>query len=993
MIKIRKRLGILLLCLTVLFSVIPGGVVCAEDVLQETGGETEEEMKLEEPEKETQLEKNDGSDRKKGEERKELEEAKEEPEKPEETEEPETEEPEKLEETEESETEEPKKLEETEEPKTEETEEPETEDPEKTEDAEAEDPEKSPAPGPGGTEEKADAQTELQEEPGQEGAEEKRIISFYAMKQNGGYCLLEKRETDAEGRAVFPDAPDVEGFFFDGWETEDFKRVDEEETFAESCSLYAVYMRCAEEDAAPAAVKARAGSLGIDVDRPRAGQQNMYGYTGSEQSFTVRVSGYYSITAAGGKGGSGYINNSLADDHHFDSYVGSGESGESRTATYYIPAGTVLVVHVGNAGGSATGSEGGAAGWNDGQKGNFTHYKCDDTSNHNAKAATGGGGGSSYVKINGTKLISGAGGGAGESAAIACEHTQRKAYAVSGGGSSNYVTSLGGVTYRDGASSGWNNGSGYVSLTVVELLPAVSLSADPKEWTNGEVTLTARAASEGEGLEGDFISWEADENGNDVWTDALTFTVSQNGTYICKIRDKKGNEAQASIEIKNIDRICPEVEIIPDTEEWTRGGVVLAASGDDAQETGAYGKSGLQEAAYLWGAGKDGGSVEWETEEAPDGPDGTGKDPDPGPQEAWTKEDTRTVSQNGTYACRVRDRVGNVTEVSYRVKNIDRTAPSISFTRPDGWHEGVVTVTWSGKDLQPDGSAGAGLHDEAYSFDGTNFGKECAQQIPGPGTYRIWVRDRLGNTAEYGIYIGYDEKPAPEDKEIPGGDSGDSGGGGNGGGGGPKEPAVPVKQPDVPETEEGGGGGSIIMPVLPMEPVEERQETVVKLQEIAQNPVTLPEMPVLQRAVLKDTASAENSGRGRLTGIRHTLSNNGKNAVYYAAQGTAAASGGIMLYFILFYAVRSAGILAMDMEKEYVYIGRRRIVKRRGMYQVYIDSYLYSKADTEYFQIKPGKRFIKKYRGKMMAVKHGDKKIQVVIDDEIKVKIPSERTE
>ena len=49
MIKIRKRLGILLLCLTVLFSVIPGGVVCAEDVLQETGGETEEEMKLEEP--------------------------------------------------------------------------------------------------------------------------------------------------------------------------------------------------------------------------------------------------------------------------------------------------------------------------------------------------------------------------------------------------------------------------------------------------------------------------------------------------------------------------------------------------------------------------------------------------------------------------------------------------------------------------------------------------------------------------------------------------------------------------------------------------------------------------------------------------------------------------------------------------------------------------------------------------------------------------------
>lgn len=100
-----------------------------------------------------------------------------------------------------------------------------------------------------------------------------------------------------------------------------------------------------------------------------------------------------------------------------------------------------------------------------------------------------------------------------------------------------------------------------------------------------------------------------------------------------------------------------------------------------------------------------------------------------------------------------------------------------------------------------------------------------------------------------------------------------------------------------------------------------------------------------------------------------------------------------MLYFILFYAVRSAGILAMDMEKEYVYIGRRRIVKRRGMYQVYIDSYLYSKADTEYFQIKPGKRFIKKYRGKMMAVKHGDKKIQVVIDDEIKVKIPSERTE
>lgn len=105
----------------------------------------------------------------------------------------------------------------------------------------------------------------------------------------------------------------------------------------------------------------------------------------------------------------------------------------------------------------------------------------------------------------------------------------------------------------------------------------------------------------------------------------------------------------------------------------------------------------------------------------------------------------------------------------------------------------------------------------------------------------------------------------------------------------------------------------------------------------------------------------------------------------------AATSGGIILYFVLFFIIRSAGILALNVDKEYVYIGRRRIVKRGGIYQIYIDAYLYEKADTEYFQIRPGKRFAQKYSGKWMTVKHGDGRIQAMIEEKMNIKIPDVR--
>ena len=396
-----------------------------------------------------------------------------------------------------------------------------------------------------------------------------------------------------------------------------------------------------------------------------------------------------------------------------------------------------------------------------------------------------------------------------------------------------------------------------------------------------------------------------------------------------------------------------------DTEEWTRNDIELTLNADDAAASPEDGKSGLEDKAYLWGAADSDGALLWEM--------------DAGGNEAWTDATTYVASQNGTYACQIRDKAGNISEERIKVTNIDRTAPEIKAEHPT-WYSGETTVTWKGLDLQPDGTPGSGLHSEAYSFDGVDWTAENTQQITAPGTYTIYVRDAVENVGRYEIELLYD--PEPEDDK------------GGGKGGDNPQPVNPPEQPELPEqpkedtSGDGGNENLIPQPPLPKEPVK------AEIFELAvpevEPELKLPHSPKVKKKkadtmteIVVDSSCAEGAGHEKL--------------LQAAVMTGAATSGGIILYFVLFFIIRSAGVLALNMDKEYVYIGRRRIIKRGGIYQIYIDAYLYEKSDTEYFQIRPGKRFAQKYNGKLMIVKHGDRRIQAVIEEKMNIKIPDVR--
>ncbi len=517
-----------------------------------------------------------------------------------------------------------------------------------------------------------------------------------------------------------------------------------------------------------------ASSIGISGTSPKAGQQNRYEYSGTETTWTVPATGYYDLYCYGAQGGRGGGDGESAD-------CADGSGGAMRGARAFLEKGTALTIHAGQmpAAGRCSYGEGSTngnkfelrtqdtvsgfvtgqhwktkdrcgdgeytiyRGWGDGGYGEETHIMCDNDGNHSGGAVGGGGGGSSYILCQGVKILS-AKGGTGGSVSYKCKDGSGHAAGGSGGG----VTALAGApgvrwetksldTSKESAALG----NGYALIRVVNVSPVISLRADTG-WTNGDVQISVSVQSVGQGLSGDYLSWESDETGKDVWCAETSHTVSENGTYQCKIRDTAGNLSQASITVKNIDKSAPQAEISSETEDWTKGDVRLTVSADDTPKTAAYGESGFPEDCYSWELDEQGEAV-------------------------WTKEASYTAAENGSYVCRVRDRAGNITEQEFCLRLIDRTAPRFTCRREEKWYQGDMKVCLEAEDLQPDGSKGSGLADDAYSIDGLVFQASPEFLIAKEGEYSMWVTDRLGNQREEKFAFYHDEKEKEPEKENP----------------------------------------------------------------------------------------------------------------------------------------------------------------------------------------------------------------------------------
>lgn len=127
-----------------------------------------------------------------------------------------------------------------------------------------------------------------------------------------------------------------------------------------------------------------------------------------------------------------------------------------------------------------------------------------------------------------------------------------------------------------------------------------------------------------------------------------------------------------------------------------------------------------------------------------------------------------TVTENGKYSLGINAdanssvSMGNYTAV---ITNIDKTGPVLKkyTVIPSDWtRDGVDVIFDEAADLQPDGSEGCGLADEAYSYDnGNTYSTLASCHYKENGTYEFLIRDRLGNAKVNTVTVGNVDNEAP----------------------------------------------------------------------------------------------------------------------------------------------------------------------------------------------------------------------------------------
>lgn len=530
------------------------------------------------------------------------------------------------------------------------------------------------------------------------------------------------------------------------------------------------------------------------------GKSVTYGYTGSMQTFKAPAAGSYRLSCYGAPGG--------GQNRPGDSLPGG--RGSMVRGELKLKKGEILYLYVGGSGsgggrcshGSPSGNAGGFNG------GAASGYDESQLGNHGRYWTHGSGGGATDIRLGGTAvgnqiLVAGGGGGANKetsgSSADNNSYNGRRLYGSEEGGGGGYyggsahcggssyadTARLSGIIYQNGGSS-----EGRIVIETLALFPELILSAEGG-WTKESVLITARAAGQSVSLPSDCFSWEKDAAGGDVWTSQNTLLVSENGTYTCKIRDAAGNESTETIVVSNIDRLLPTLSLVPETKEWTRKAVLLTAQGSDMPKTEKDGCSGLADNPYFWKAPENlTKEEETEAEEAKA----------PGEEAktfgSWSAENTIMASQNGEYHCLLRDKAGNEREAVCKVDWIDTTAPVVTMEKQGKWYDGSMEFLICAKDLQPDGTPGCGLAQEAYSFDGSCYGSKNRLTVSQEGSYTVWVRDALGNVREQTVRLLHDKKES-SGKSSGGGHSdksGDDGAGKNTGEKGAEDGAL--KNPD-----------------------------------------------------------------------------------------------------------------------------------------------------------------------------------------------------
>lgn len=251
------------------------------------------------------------------------------------------------------------------------------------------------------------------------------------------------------------------------------------------------------------------------------------------------------------------------------------------------------------------------------------------------------------------------------------------------------------------------------------------------DWTKDHVTLESGVEIySGMSLPPTPYSWDEKES----WVSDTVCEVSENGTFHVFARSQDGMIASDHIKVSNIDRTGPTLETKEFSEtDWTKEDVVITLTAKDLQPDGSEG-CGLSSTPYSFEQGKH-----------------------------YVEEGVFSVSQNGTFPVSLKDSLENISTVDIEVQNIDKTPPTIDkvVMLEEGWQtEGVTLQVEASEENQ------SGLHEYAYSLDGIQWQKEPIFHCYEDGTYQIYVRDQLENTAIFNQTVNQIDKTAPKIKNI-----------------------------------------------------------------------------------------------------------------------------------------------------------------------------------------------------------------------------------
>ncbi|AJD93015.1 hypothetical protein JMA_41100 (plasmid) [Jeotgalibacillus malaysiensis] len=267
------------------------------------------------------------------------------------------------------------------------------------------------------------------------------------------------------------------------------------------------------------------------------------------------------------------------------------------------------------------------------------------------------------------------------------------------------------------------------SITVANIdktSPTGTLSQNPSTPTNGNVTLTIVADTDGGGSGFKHIKRP---DGVMVSNTTTSQVVTTNGSYVFEIHDHAGNITLKTINVTNIDKSAPTGTISQTPLTWTNQTVTINLTG--VSDSGGSGLKHIKK---------------------PDGAIVTGTSA------------SHIVTANGTYTFEILDYAGNTTSRSITVSNIEKVAPTATLTQaPTTWTNGSVTLTLS----SIGDTGGSALKSVTYP-DGTvetTFTNK-SYVVASNGTYSFKVEDNAGNETVKTISVTNIDKTAPTANAI-----------------------------------------------------------------------------------------------------------------------------------------------------------------------------------------------------------------------------------